>query len=298
MPAGWRIASALAKVRSEGASPLAVRIHRIPAALRAHLRSSFFARGQIPYRYDKILPKGLAVVIFTIGGPHRLGQTEAVDRNPLYDHGWFHGVQTRPVYNLPTGETNVLGLLFEPVGIHALFGIDMRDIADRTVDARQVLPAEFVATVEAALPSAREKEAPASVHAALLDRRSDPLPAWLYDFYDSITTSQGEAPLSQLYDQAGRTQRRVSDRFKKAVGVTPKVLARIYRLGALLDAVDPDAPISWTELAHRFGFFDQAHFNREFQRFSDLSPSRYAAERRRDYPDMKKEKNVHFVPQN
>ncbi len=269
-----------------------------PDDLRPHLRRSFFARGQIPYRYDKILPNGLAVAIFTLGGPHRLGQAEAVDRNPLYDHGWFHGVQTRPVYNLPTGETHVLGLLFEPVGIHALFGIDMRDVADRTVDARKALPADFVTTVEAALSSARERQAHASIHAALLKRRADPLPPWLTDFYDAIAASHGEAPLSQLYDRSGRTPRHVSDRFKRAVGVTPKVLARIYRLGALLNAVDPDAPISWTELAHRFGFFDQAHFNREFQRFSGLSPSRYAAERRRDYPDARKGENVHFVPQN
>lgn len=269
-----------------------------PEALRPLLRRSFYARGQIPYRYDKILPNGLAVAIFTIGGPHRLGQSEAVDRNPLYDHSWFHGVLTRPVYNLPTGETHVLGLLFEPIGMHALFGIDMRGFADRTVDARRALPADFVATVETALSGAREKEAHVSIHAALLDRRPNPLPPWLYDFYDAIAASNGEAPLAQLYDRTARTPRHVSDRFKKAVGVTPKVLARIYRLGALLNAVDPDAAISWTELAHRFGFFDQAHFNREFRRFSGLSPSRYAAERRRDYPDMKKGENVHFVPQN
>ena len=142
-----------------------------PDALRPFLRRSFYARGQIPYRYDKILPNGLAVVIFTIGGSHRLGPLETVDRNPLFDHSWFHGVQTRPVYNRPLGETHVLGLLFEPIGFHALFHIDMQRYVDQTVDAQQVLPADVVVDIEAALPDASDAATHASLHAALLNRQ-------------------------------------------------------------------------------------------------------------------------------
>jgi len=120
-----------------------------PDALRPFLRRSFYARGQIPYRYDKILPNGLAVVIFTIGGPHRLGPLETVDRNPLFDHSWFHGVQTRPVYNRPLGETHVLGLLFEPIGFHALFDIDMA--------SRTLRPAVVIASICPRPSSAHER---------------------------------------------------------------------------------------------------------------------------------------------
>ena len=123
-------------------------------------------------------------------------------------------------------------------------------------------------------------------------------PTWLVEFYRSVVETEGAEPLPLLYDRTGRSQRHASDRFRRAVGVTPKVLARIHRLGALLAAVDPGSPVSWTTLAHRFGFFDQAHFNREFRRFSGLSPTRYTAERQRDYPDAEKGENVHFVPQN
>ncbi len=269
-----------------------------PDSLRPFLRRSFYARGQIPYRYDKILPNGLAVVIFTIGGPHRLGPLETVDRNPLFDHSWFHGVQTRPVYNRPLGETHVLGLLFEPIGFHALFDIDMQRYVDQTVDARLVLPADVVANIEAALPDASDATTHASLHAALLNRQRTTLPTWLVELYRGIVDTEGAEPLPLLYEKTGRSQRHASDRFRRAVGVTPKVLARIHRLGALLAAVDPQDPVPWTTLAHRFGFFDQAHFNREFRRFSGLSPTRYASERLRDYPDAEKGENVHFVPQN
>ena len=230
-----------------------------PDALRPFLRRSFYARGQIPYRYDKILPNGLAVVIFTIGGPHRLGPLETVDRNPLFDHSWFHGVQTRPVYNRPLGETHVLGLLFEPIGFHALFDIDMQRHVDQTVDARLVLPADVVANIEAALPDASDATTHASLHAALLNRQRTTQPTWLVGFYRSLVETEGAEPLPLLYERTGRSQRHASDRFRRAVGVTPKVLARIHRLSALLAAVDPQDPVPWTTLAHRLGIISKSN---------------------------------------
>ena len=108
-----------------------------PAALAPILRLSFFAQRRIAYRSDKILPNGLAVAVFNLGKPHRLGKSETVEDNPSFAHSWLHGVQTTPIFNTPEGETHVLGLLFEPIGFHALFGVDMRPLADRTVDVRE-----------------------------------------------------------------------------------------------------------------------------------------------------------------
>ncbi len=269
-----------------------------PDDLRPCLRRSFYARGQIPYRNDKILPNGLAVAVFTIGQPHRLGLSEIAEDNPLFDHSWFHGIHTRPVYNLPTGETHVLGLLFEPIGCHALFGTDMRPLTDGTVDARTVLPADLVGLIEERLPNAGDEAVHATIHQALLERAARSVPAWLWRFHETIRSSSGAAPLPPAYRGTGRSARHVAERFKRSTGVSPKVLARIYRLNALLAAIDPGKPIVWTDLAHRFGFFDQAHFNREFKRFSGLTPSRYNAERMREFPTLKKGENVNFVPQN
>ncbi|MCR9139660.1 MAG: helix-turn-helix domain-containing protein [Alphaproteobacteria bacterium] len=269
-----------------------------PELLRPFLKLSFYACGQIPYRYDRILPNGLAVAIFNIGNPHRLGSLEDVDSNPLFDHSWFHGVQTRPLYNLPTERTRVLGLLFEPIGVHALFGTDMRRLADATVDTRDVLPAKLVQRIEAMLPKAGEEATHLALHQALLDYRGRSLPPWLQPFYETVLSVDNAMPLSQAYGETGRSARYAGDRFKRATGVSPKVLGRIHRLNALLAAIDPEHPIRWTELAHRFGFFDQAHFNREFKRFAGLSPSRYQAERLREFPALQKGEHVSFVPRN
>lgn len=268
-----------------------------PRALAPSLSGSFFAQGQIPYRFDKILPNGLVALVFNLGKPHRLGKSSDVLSNPIFAHNWLHGVQTTPVYNLPGGETHVLGMLFEPIGFHSLFHTDMRRLTDRTVDARDLLPTAFIDVVEAQYPDAGDSTAHEALHAALLSLTPLALPDWLWTVCTRIKQHDGMLRLDDLYRQIGASPRHISTKFKAATGVNPKVLSRVLRLQALLDVVDPNGDVSWTDLAHRFGFFDQAHFNRDFRTFSDLHPSQYLAERRRDLPDLKPGESVSFVPQ-
>lgn len=268
------------------------------AALRPFLRRSFHARGRIPYRFDKILPNGLAVAIFNKGASHQVGKCERPDSNPSFAHSWLHGVQTSPVFNAPGGETHVLGLLFEPIGLHALFGIDMSTLTDRTVDARDVLPDDFVAAIEQASNDTHRAESHAAIRTDLLARRpAIVMPRWLTSLYQDIQSRNGRLSLADAYAEIGLSARHVSARFKTAVGVSPKVLCRIYRLNALLTEIDPAMPVSWTTLAHGRDFFDQAHFNHEFRRFSGLSPRNYLEQRRRDLPQLGKGESVSFAPQ-
>jgi len=268
-----------------------------PEVLGRFLRRSFFARGRIPYRSDKILPNGLAVAIFNLGQPHRLGKSAAPEDNPAFAHSWLHGLQTTPLFNTPGGETHVLGLLFEPIGFHALFGSDMRALTEQTLDAREVLPPDFLEQVEAALGSADDERGHAALHDALATRRPAALPTWLWDLYEAIKSERGQLKLSEAYAASGRSARHVNARFKIATGVSPKVLCRIYRLQALLEEIEPTEPVNWTALAHRFAFYDQAHFNREFRAFSGLHPTQYLDQRRRDLPNLGKGESVSFAPQ-
>jgi len=268
-----------------------------PPGLCRLMSGTFYACGRITYRYDKILPTGLVAALFNLGAPHRLGKSTAVGRNRRFAAGWLHGIQTTPVYNLPGDGTHVLGLLFEPVGFHSLFGIDMRGLADRTVDVRSVLPPAFVTAVKAICPKAGIEAGHGAIHETIAAWPRREPPEWLWRFAEKLRARRGMLGLADAYREIGLSPRYINDRFKRAVGVSPKVLARIYRLNALLTAIDPAAPVSWTELAHRFGFYDQAHFNREFRRFSGLAPSAYLDRRRRDLPSLGPGDSGAFAPQ-
>jgi len=75
---------------------------------------------------------------------------------------------------------------------------------------------------------------------------------------------KGRFRMAELAECCDLSTRQVQRRFKEALGVSPKGLARAIR----------------TDLAHEFEFTDQAHFIRDFKDFADRTPGELASEMR------------------
>ena len=75
------------------------------------------------------------------------------------------------------------------------------------------------------------------------------------------------------------TAKRFIDRFKLEVGMTPKRYCRIRRFQHALRLANRGCRIEWTDVALDCGYFDQAHFIHDFQRFAGLTPTAYQAVR-------------------
>ena len=82
-----------------------------------------------------------------------------------------------------------------------------------------------------------------------------------------------------LSDHAGLSGRRLARLFALEVGLTPKLYARVLRFRRVLQLTHVDRPVDWSDIAHRCGYFDQAHFIRDFKEFSGLTPGDYLARR-------------------
>lgn len=94
-----------------------------------------------------------------------------------------------------------------------------------------------------------------------------------------VMATGGEVPIVALAQASGLSPRQFRRRFTAAVGLSPKELARIWRLRrcalAALDASRPEAA-RWAELAAAHGYADQAHLVREFRHLLGLPPTAFA----------------------
>lgn len=106
----------------------------------------------------------------------------------------------------------------------------------------------------------------------------DPNVETLADLVACIEGETGIVRVEQLCERTGWSMRHLQRLFSHYVGVSPKwVIARdrLHEAVALLQAgVPPDA-----ELALRLGYFDQAHFIRDFRRVVGQPPSAYVKTR-------------------
>ncbi|MCF3107617.1 helix-turn-helix domain-containing protein [Niabella sp. CC-SYL272] len=79
-----------------------------------------------------------------------------------------------------------------------------------------------------------------------------------------------DVKIAELAQRSCLSQKQFNRRFKDFTGFNPKLFARIIRLEAAIKSYVPNAPL--TDLAHRSGYYDQAHFIHEFKTLTDFSP--------------------------
>lgn len=86
-----------------------------------------------------------------------------------------------------------------------------------------------------------------------------------------ICQSKGTIKIKELIEKLFISQSPFEKRFRKLVGTTPKKFASIVRLNSVLDNLNNIK--SLTQLCYENNFFDQAHFIKDFKRFTGDTPA-------------------------
>lgn len=79
-------------------------------------------------------------------------------------------------------------------------------------------------------------------------------------------------------DVAGKFQlrpRSLQRLFEHYIGVSPKWVIERYRIIEAVDTLNRQKTLNLTELAHRLGYFDQAHFSKVFSALVGFPPSHF-----------------------
>jgi AraC-like DNA-binding protein len=80
-----------------------------------------------------------------------------------------------------------------------------------------------------------------------------------------------------LAERVGLTVRALQRLFRRYVGVSPKFVIRRYRLHDAAERLSDGRAVDWAALAQELGYFDQAHFSKDFKALVGQSPAEYAA---------------------
>jgi AraC-like DNA-binding protein len=92
---------------------------------------------------------------------------------------------------------------------------------------------------------------------------------------DEATRNADAMTVRGLAARLGLGERQVERELDRHVGLRPKMLLRIARFQRALAVARGDESLSWSAVAARAGFFDQAHLTHEFKRFAACTPSEF-----------------------
>jgi AraC-like DNA-binding protein len=88
-----------------------------------------------------------------------------------------------------------------------------------------------------------------------------------------IHKSKGNIRIKELMEQLHISQSPLEKRFRQVVGTSPKKFSSIVRLKNAIQQYNPNT--SLTALGYEAGYYDQAHFIKEFKSFTGETPEKF-----------------------
>ena len=223
--------------------------------------------------WQKITPDGCPEIILHLKDPYRIRHDDGtVEIQPL---AIAAGQLDRCIYVQPTGESDVVGIKLKPNGMWKLTGYPMNTLCNQVVDLNRV----WNNSGDELLRSLKEiDDAPARISAienllgkALPFPEQDILPDVIIR---EVRDNRGQVTMAELAERAGCTIRQIERLFRDQVGMSVKTFCRVIRFNAVFKLLQQNS-LTRAEASYVAGYFDQAHFNKEFRQFTGENPKAY-----------------------
>lgn len=202
-----------------------------------------------------------------------LGPDMEIDGRPV--GSFVAGVWDRPTVTGHYGEQAGYQLYLDLLGARHLLGVPAGELANQLVALEDVVGEFAVELAErlADAPTAQERHVTAQ---RLLAGRlsAEHAPAREVEYVlERLRATRGAARVETLAAEVGWSRRHLAARFRDAVGLPPKALARLLRVEHATQRVRAGDRLA--DIAYEAGYADQAHFNRDFRELVGCTPSQF-----------------------
>jgi AraC-like DNA-binding protein len=225
-----------------------------------------------------ITPDGCVELIFNFGSPYRLLTTDPPTALPP---AIIVGFQNKTLPILLHGTVQVVAARLFAWGAMAV----LQDNVDTLTNEVTALSANWdalIKSLKSRIALGQYEQAAKALEEFLLQRAI--LRKYDLQLIQSAARmlhhTRGECRIADLADYCQVSVRQLERGFRRVIGTSPKVFARTVRFEQAQRRLmfDPDADL--TQLAQECGYFDQAHFIKDFKEFAGKTPSEHARQMR------------------
>jgi AraC-like DNA-binding protein len=226
------------------------------------------------YPRSLIMPDGIVEVIFHYHEPFYTWQG---DEKFLQPESFAISMMRQFIEIGSAGSTGFISVRFFPWGAYHFFSLPIKDFLDKTIDASLLWGDEPEALIHEIKTKQTIEERFKVAEGFLLEK--------LKQFQRKeentdnaiklIRKTKGELSIEDICAATGIPKKQLERKFVAAVGVTPKLFSRITRFLFICQHLEEQKHKTLTQLTHDCGFYDQAHFIKEFKAFSGFTPKAF-----------------------
>ncbi|MEO7913583.1 MAG: helix-turn-helix domain-containing protein [Roseiflexaceae bacterium] len=216
-------------------------------------------RGQAPYQQE-VLPYPVVHLVIEHDKSGIVGVIKGKFSTLLHDQGWVFGVKFRAGAYYPFVTSPVSAITDRSIRIAHVFGDDGQalEAAIRACDDE----AHWIECADLFLRS-RLPERDQNVEL-------------INQIIDCVVADRTILKVDALVDRFNLGKRTLQRMFSQYVGVSPKWVIMRYRLQEAADQLAHNESVNWPKMALDLGYFDQAHFIKDFKMIVGRTPAEYA----------------------
>ncbi|MCY3714808.1 MAG: helix-turn-helix domain-containing protein [Gemmatimonadetes bacterium] len=245
-----------------------------------------------------IVPDGIVEIVFHYGDPWI---TTVAGGKRMVQPRSFAVSQMRKYIEIESnGRTGFVSVRFYPWGAYHFFDKPVHEFLDETVSTATLWPVHYEDLMKklraAAAGEGGEGFASgaggagfaAGLQEFLLDRLAEHYKddSALDEAVKLIRSTGGQLSVEEVGERVGLSRKQLERKFVATVGTTPKTFARISRFLNICHHLDRYRGKTLTQLAYECGYFDQAHFIREFSAFTGFTPKAFFAKNNVSYAEL------------
>ncbi|MBX7482122.1 helix-turn-helix domain-containing protein [Qipengyuania qiaonensis] len=234
----------------------------------------FFVPG-VPTQ-NRELPSLEPTLIFNTGAPISIVDASGHVLDVGTGDAFFAGLHRRFCFSRCAGSQSGIHVRLSPQAAIRLLGAGAAAVADHAVAVRHMPESGLAAALARYGPP--DLARPYETVGLLIEEALVEAPGVSSETSWCINQlQQPGASVTAIARELGWSRRKIVDRCRDVLGITPKTFVRIARYRRLLATLD-SAEMSWVDRAIDAGYYDQSHMLRDFAEFTGVSPTAYCKE--------------------
>lgn len=223
-----------------------------------------------------IVPDGCIEMIFHFGDPYR--QYISKEKSLIQPKYFVIGQLTKPLVIQPTGKTDIFAIRFRCEGFSPfLKSHTFKDLENTATPLNAIYGNEGSILIANMLRSYSIQHRMVTVSSFLGKMLSEDSPSdrVIKDTVESILNLKGSSSIHELSQNHNIHRRQLERKFSEKIGLSPKYLSKIVRLHAAINLLLDGNNWNLTTVAYKVGYYDQAHFVKDFKMFTGYSPKEF-----------------------